>query len=421
LIVYWGACGLFVLGLFAIAREHVWHLNKAITASLLGACIWPLIVLSGGREVEQATEVVSAEIFGIVGFLLYAMTIVEYLVHYRFFDWVYARVLRLKLADRAQLWFIGALSFILSAIIDNLTTTLVMLQIATRFFRGRNLLIAACTIITAANAGGAPSPIGDVTTIMLWLHGKFTVGQVIGWGTAPALVMFLLSTALLARHIRSDTPDLQEEPVTISRSEWVVIAVAALAFPLPCVFHLLKLPPYMGLMLGFGLLSGIVAFFNYAAPRQTHLSARMDHLLKRVQHDSLLFFAGILLAVAGLRHLGILSDLSRVAFGEAPGIWRFVAGNTFLGVLSALVDNIPLTAAAVHLLKTTDPAIWVLLAFTVGTGGSFLVFGSAAGVVAMSALPGLTHDVYRKISPVPVAAGYLGGVAVWCLQYLFFR
>lgn len=421
MIAYWGACALFALGLFAITKEHVWRLNKAITASLLGACIWPLILLSGGHDVEHATEVISGEIFGIVGFLLYAMTMVEYLVHYRFFDWVNVRVARLGLADKGQLWLLGALSFLASAIIDNLTTTLVMLQIATRFFRGRNLLVAACVIIAAANAGGAPSPIGDVTTIMLWLRGKFSIGQVLGWGTAPALVMFLVSTALLARQIRGDTPDFPEEPVPISRSEWVVIAAAALAFPLPCVFHLLELQPYMGLMLGFGLVAAIVALFNYIAPGQTHFSARMDHLLKRVQHDSLLFFAGILLAVGGLRHLGVLSDLSQAAFGEAPGPWRLAAGNTLLGLLSALVDNIPLTAAAVHLLKTTDPAIWVLLAFTVGTGGSFLVFGSAAGVVAMSSLPGLTHDVYKKISPLPVAAGYLGGLAVWSLQYLLWR
>jgi Na+/H+ antiporter NhaD/arsenite permease-like protein len=238
----------FIVGYILITLEHQWKINKSLTATALAAVLWGGIALSGADHylVEAAIHTLSGETFALIVFLLAAMTLVEILVHYRFFDLLRVKLLALGLRDSAQLILITTIAFFLSAVIDNLTTTIVMIQIARRFFKGNNLLIAAASIVVAANAGGAFSPIGDVTTIMIWLAGKFTALEIISWGFLPSVAVMLVSTFLFVRQIRGDSADEKPatyEKVELSRSEKVVIGTAFLSFSLP---PLLRTPAVYG-------------------------------------------------------------------------------------------------------------------------------------------------------------------------------
>jgi Na+/H+ antiporter NhaD/arsenite permease-like protein len=420
------ACIIFVIGYALITLEHRYRINKSVTATALAAILWGLITLSGvdTHRVEEAIHHLSGETFSLVVFLLAAMTLVEVLVHYRFFDLIRAKLFSLGLADKSQLVLISTLAFGFSAVIDNLTTTIVMIQIARRFFKGRNLLVAAGSIVVAANAGGAFSPVGDVTTIMLWLAGKFTALEIIVWGFLPSLSILLVSTALFVRQIVGDTQDDRPttyETVTLSGSEKLVVATTFLSFTLPPIAHLVGLPPFMGLLFGVGIVGLLVGYFaNRHAHRESHLSMEIDKLLGKVDITSLLFFIGILFAVGALSFVGILGSISDSLFGENPDFSRLVAGSILLGLFSAILDNIPLTAAAIEILQTTDFHLWVLLAICVGTGGSMLVIGSAAGVVAMGMVKDLSFGQYLKIATVPAAIGYVTAIVVWYLQYTIF-
>lgn len=416
----------FIVGYIIITLEHHWRINKSVTATALAAILWGGLALTGADHtlMEEAIHLLSAETFSLVVFLLSAMTLVEILVHYRFFDLLRAKLFALGLKDTAQLVLISALAFVLSAIIDNLTTTIVMVQIARRFFKGTNLLVAAGAIVVAANAGGAFSPIGDVTTIMLWLAGKFTALEIILWGFLPALTIYLVSMFFFVRQIKGDSVDdkpLTHEEITLNGSEKTVIVATFASFTLPPLAHLFGLPPFMGLMLGVGLVGLLVGWFaNTSSERESHLAMDIEKLLGKLDITSLLFFIGILFAVGALGFLGILDQISNTVFGESPDPSRLIAGSVFLGIFSAILDNIPLTAAALDILQTTDFRIWVLLAICVGTGGSMLVIGSAAGVVAMGMVKELSFKKYLHIAAVPAAIGYAAGVAVWCVQYYLF-
>ena len=419
------AVAIFVVGYAAIALEHRLRIHKTHTALFLGSALWIVVALFFGvHGVEEALGDIGREIFELVAFLLSAMTLVEILIHYRFFDLVRTKIQKFQLTDSGQIWLLSTVAFFLSAIIDNLTTTIVMIQIARRFFRGNNLLVAGSAIVIVANAGGAFSPIGDITTIMLWLAGKFTVGEVLAWGFLPSVAMMGVSVWLLARKIQRDTPDSEEngqESFHLTRSERIVVSTALLSFSLPLIAHFFGLPPYIGLIFGLGATGVAMSFFARVARRPaTHLSADIERLLKSVDYASILFFVGILLAVGALRHLGILADISSAIFGPDPATWRLVLGNTLLGAFSAIVDNIPLTAAAIDIVTSHHPAIWVLLALSVGTGGSLLVIGSAAGVVAMGMIKELSFKKYFDAAFAPAFIGYIAAIAVWCIEYAVF-
>jgi Na+/H+ antiporter NhaD/arsenite permease-like protein len=416
----------FVIGYIIITLEHHWNVNKSVTATAIAAILWGALAITGTdhEALEAAIHYLSGETFALVVFLLSAMTLVEILVHYRFFDWLRLKLFSLGLEDSKQLILLTTIAFFLSAIIDNLTTTIVMVQIARRFFKGQNLLVAAAAIVVAANAGGAFSPVGDVTTIMLWLAGKFTASQIILWGFLPSLAVYLVSAFFFVRQIKGDTIDDKPttyEEVKFNLSEKIIIFTTFGSFLLPPLAKLVGLPPFMGLMLGVGVVGLMVAWFaNTSSDRESHLSMDIEKLLGKLDISSLLFFIGILFAVGALGFLGILDYISNNLFGANPADIRLITGSIFLGAVSAILDNIPLTAAAIDILQTTDFRIWVLLAICVGTGGSMLVIGSAAGVVAMGMVKELSFKKYFYIAAFPAAIGYVAGVSVWYLQYLFF-
>ena len=414
------AIAIFAAAYVAITLEHALRLNRAAVALIAGALLWLLIGLTPHADgiAAHVTEV-GADIFGIVIFLLAAMSLVEILVHYRFFDSVRTRLATMGLGGTRLFVTIAWTTFFLSAVLDNLTTTIVMIQIARRFYRGEGLLRVGAVIVIAANAGGAFSPIGDVTTIMLWLAGKYTAAQIIANGLLPSVTLAGVAIWISSRAAIDPVPDdPRDELNTMSRSERSVVALTFASFSLPLAAGTLGLPPYLGLLLGLGIVWLWIDLMKRFRPRATHLEASLDELLRKADIASLTFFIGILLAVSALGALGILDRLALATFGPTPDETRLIAGSIILGLLSAVLDNVPLTAIAIDMLRTTDPDLWVLLALTVGTGGSILVVGSAAGVVAMGMLPELTFVRWLRIASLPALAGYFSAVAVWWLARL---
>ena len=412
------ASALFVLGYITITLEHRIRTSKSAVALTLGSLLWLIVAFTGGEHFVEDIGHAGSEIFGIVIFLLAAMALVEVLVHYKFFDIVRSKLLAWELSERKQFIVVSIFSFLLSAVIDNLTTTIVMIQMSRKFFRGENLIRVAGMIVIAANAGGAFSPIGDVTTIMLWLAGKFQSNDIILGGVLPALALLIVAVTLTYSKIKPDPFDVKDESGTkFGKSEKIIIAMVFVSFALPVIMNAMGLPPYLGLLLGLGLVWIAIDLLKQVRPRQTHLDASIEEFIRKTDIPSLKFFIGILLTVSALSSLGVLGMFSHAFYGESPSTVRIVLGNVALGALSAVVDNVPLTAIVIDTLPTNLASLWVLLALTVGTGGSMLVIGSAAGVVAMGMIKELTFSKYIQVAFVPAAAGFAAAVGVWCLQY----
>lgn len=420
--VQWLALALFLGAIVAIIFEHHFLVPKAATALTLAAVLWVMRSLSSDADTEREAMEAAAEVVGIFLFLFSAMLLVEVLRHYKFFDvirrWLYSK----GYGNRQQFIVISIIAFVLSAILDNLTTTLVMITVAERFFLGRNKVVVAAGIVMAANAGGAFSPIGDVTTIMLWVAGKYSAGQVVAHTFLPSLTSFIVTVVLLARLVTNGangSDDSTEElEIVLTRSEKVVIGMSLGCFSLPLVATMLDLPPFLGLMGGLGVVWLTVEQLKGRMDHETHLQADIDRLLKDVEYASLAFFAGILLSVDALNVLGVLEQSTHVLLGNDPSNSRIAVSMIGLGWLSAVVDNVPLTALAMDAIPTHDSGLWSLLAFTVGTGGSHLIVGSAAGVVAMSKVRELDSVTYIKLATFPVLVGYVAGVLVWAMQQL---
>lgn len=408
---------IFLLGYIAISQEHLLKISKTSISLLIAVVLWLLVILGQHGQVTLALAESAGEIFSLIIFLLSAMTLVEILTHYGLFDYVYTKLLKLKLGDKAQFFIIALLAFISSAFLDNLTTTIVFLQISSRFFSGKNLLKSASVIVIAANAGGAFSPIGDVTTTMLWLANKFSTPEIIIQAFIPSFTVFLVSALLIGKSIVADTKDRVENTKQLGKVEWFVISLCLLSFLLPLLMTIVHLPPYFGLLLGLGIIWLVVDLARLQRPNSTSLSLSIEKFFQKTDIASLYFFIGILLAVSALRHLGVLDIISHQVFTTTPSTTRIIEGNIVIGGLSAIFDNIPLTAVAIDIVKTTDPSLWALLALTVGVGGSLLLIGSAPGIIAMTIVKELTFSAYLKIASLPALVAFVLGIFVWLLQY----
>jgi len=407
---------IFLSGYFIIAQEHTLLINKTSVSLIIGVFMWLLIFFSGDNPGMVLPEY-GSEIFELIIFLLSAMTLVEILTHFGLFDFIYTKLVSFNLKDKTQFFIITFLTFIFSTFLNNLTCTIVFLQISGRFFRGKNLLRAAAAIVISTNAGGAFSPIGDVTTTMLWLNNKFSIQNLIRGAFLPSFVVFLVSTFLIGRSVTPDTKDIKEGFLKLGKTDWIIITLCFLSFLLPLLMTLISLPPYFGLILGLGVIWLVIDLAKIRAPHNTKLRISIEKLFQKTDIASLYFFIGILIAIGALRHLGVLEDISYRLFTDVPSTERIITGNIIIGGLSAIFDNIPLAAAAVDIVKTSDPNLWVLLALTVGVGGSILLIGSAPGIVAMSFVKDLTFSSYFKIATVPALIAYVFGVAVWLVQY----
>lgn len=415
------ACLIFLVSYGAIALEHKLKVNKSAIALVCAGALWITASISGIDNIEKRLSENGADVFGIIVFLQCAMSLIEILDHYEFFDYIRGVLFWLKLEEKWQFVLITFIAFFLSAILDNLTTTIVMITVGRKFCRGNNLLYLGAGIVIAANAGGAWSPIGDLPTIILWFSKKFTVIEIITRGFLPSLTIYLVSIAMMFKHIEPSSFDDEDEIVTkLERSEKTVIAMVLCSFLLPITMSLVNLPPYIGLVIGLGVVWTYIETLRWFVPKETHLNAQIDLLIKKIDLPSIKFFIGILLAVGALHNMGILDILAEHIYGSNPTTVVLIAGNVGLGLLSAILDNVPLTAIAIQMLHSNNSSIWVLLALTVGTGGSLLIIGSAAGVVAMGLLPQLNFVQYFKIAFIPALLGYIAGIVVWCVQYFIF-
>jgi len=419
----------FVLGYAAIALEHPLRMNKAAPALLTGMLVWSLVMIARGdlfpEELTTVDHRIEAlfhhlgEIASILFFLLGAMTVVELMDAHGGFEVVTDRIgSRNKLV---LLWVVGVLTFFLSAALDNLTTAIVMAALLRKLVGTKDdLWMFGGVIIIAANAGGAWSPIGDVTTIMLWIGGQVTTWSIIKSLLLPSLICLVLPLLWLSRTMRGKVErpvelEATEEKVVTKTQQYAVFVLGVLTLlGVPLFKAYTHLPPFMGIMFGLAILW---MYTEYVHTRSMEESGQYQvaAILRRVDHSSILFFLGILIAVAGLQTAGHLALMSGWLREHLPNVYLT---NTILGGLSAIVDNVPLVAAAqgMYPLATYAPdhSFWELLALCAGTGGSVLIIGSAAGVAVMGVL-GIEFMWYVRRMCLPASMGYAGGILTYWL------
>lgn len=407
---------LFSLSFLFISFEDKFRINKAAIALAIGGLLWVLVIFTGKSKdlIQLAATTAGNEIFGIVMFLLTSMILVEIMSEHHLFDVIRAKLMSLKIHIKLQFVLLAVFCFFLSAALDNMTVGLVMTQVARQFFKGKNLLIAAAGIIVGANAGGSWSPIGDVTTVLLWLAGKYNTFTIVKEGFFPAVTFLIVSTVLLLLQIQhQEEPEAIAEHQALSRKDQLVVAGSMASFILPVIANNYGLPPYIGLLLGLGL---IWIFLHIASPQENV----MERIFKRIDLASVNFYIGILLAANALHILGVLESLSKGLFGSNQEFFRVVWGSITAGLAFSVFDNIPLTALSIKLIHLHQESLWVLLALTIGNGGSVLLLGSAAGIAVMSTIPELTFGKFFKIAFLPTLLAYIAMVAVWLAQYFLF-
>lgn len=438
---------LFIVGYVCIALEHVIHVNKSATALLLGTLLWvclafappsALLVYSDFQSflaVNPDSSFISwltghpllehlGETAEILFFLLGAMTIVELVDTHKGFALITDKIVTTK--KTSLLWVFCLLSFFMSAVLDNMTTTIVMVTLSRKliFDRADRWLFVGM-IVLAANAGGAWSPIGDVTTIMLWVAGKVSTLNIIKETFLASLVSIIVPAFILSLKMKGNVERAQSSSqnkyndIPQWQSKLVFIAgVGALLF-VPVFKTVTHLPPYLGMLGGLGFLWILTDLLHKKEPEKRAKNL-VTAVLQKIDTSSILFFLGILMAVAALQtygHLQLLSQsLDQISIQE-PEKYYFIT--TVIGLLSAIVDNVPLVAGAMGMYNfPMDHYFWELLAYTAGTGGSILIIGSAAGVAAMG-MEKIDFIWYVKKISWLALIGFFSGLIVFILQKTF--
>ena len=417
----------FVVGYLAIALEHPIRIDKSASALLIGVLTWTLLILDhgahGGTNVLHELEVHLSEIAAIVVFLLGAMTIVELIDVHGGFTVITDGIKTSKKVP--LLWILSFLAFFLSAVLDNMTTAIVMSALLRKLIRDKNdLWFFAGLIIIAANSGGAWSPIGDVTTIMLWIGGQVSV-NIIQHIFIPSVVSLLVPLLIASFFLKGNLERPEVADQTMGHGSFVSPAKRKFIFSLgvglllfvPVFKTVTHLPPYMGILLALGILWVVTEIMHKgksdeeAAPSHLTVAA----VIRRIDVPSILFFLGILLAVSSLQTAGLLQTLAGALDRSIGDIYII---NTIIGLLSAVVDNVPLVAGAMGMYPLStygvDHTFWQLLAYCAGTGGSILIIGSAAGVAAMGILK-IDFIWYMKRISLLALLGYLAGVLTYYL------
>ncbi len=412
---------IFIIGYLAIVFEGPLRINKTATALLTGVLAWTVIALgaSDPRVVEVALGEMFGEVAPILFFLLAAMTIVEVIDAHSGFE-VITSAIRAT-SRRKLLLVIGAFTFVLSAILDNLTTTIVMVSLLRRLVREEeDRLRYTALIVIAANAGGVASPIGDVTTTMLWMNHQITGPAVVRATSIPALVSVLVPGLLIGLRMKGNVqPPPREEAdecrVLPSDQRIVLFTGIAVLLFVPVFKVMTHLPPVMGILLGLGALWIVTELLHRKVdhgPRKLSVVSALE----RIDAASILFFLGILAAVGALKNEGVLSNLASTIDSH---LHDYRATALIVGMASSVIDNVPLVAAtqSMYSLTTfpTDHPFWLFLTFCAGTGGSILIIGSAAGIAAMG-LERITFGWYLRHFSLPVLLGYLAGAAVQALM-----
>jgi len=412
----------FLVGFTGIVFEHNLKVNKSWIALATGSVMW--MIVSYGSTYEALHIAImhsSAEIFELIIFLIGAMTLVEMMAHFRFFSWIEAKLIERDISNVKLFWILGLITFVASALLDNLTSTLVMIQIGRHLYiKKKNFNIYVINVIIAANAGGAMSPVGDVTTIMLWLAQKFTAWEIMLKGILPSLVAWLIPQTLLTSRIIVEDRTGREKK-EILPLQWGIIIMGLSTFGLAVLVNILHLPPFFGILFGLGVIA-IVIDLKLKKGKLIKEEGHIVNIIKTIDMATIKFFVGILLAVNALQFQGILNHVADFMFGVDPAnnATAIIIGHTALGLFSSILDNVPLTAAVIKMLpEGIDSIYWVLLAITAGTGGSILIIGSAAGVAAMGQVKSLTFAEYFKKGALPALLGYISAVMTWYILFIF--
>ncbi len=414
----------FVLAYSMIALEHPIKINKSATALLAAGLMWTLYSFASPLGVEgvshQLTEKL-AETAAIVFFLICAMTIVEVTDSHGGFEVITSRIKATKLTS--LLWIIGFIAFYLSSILDNMTTTIVMVALMKRLLKEhKQRLFFAGVIVIAANAGGAWTPIGDVTTTMLWIGGQITTGNIMKGLWISSMINLLVPLIIASFFLKGNVvpPDKVENGATntsqFEKNLMFFMGMGSLIF-VPVFKAVTHLPPYLGILLALGVLWVVGNILHRNKPDEEKDHLRLAKALKRIDMASVVFFIGILLAVATLSANGMLPALAQWLDAKLGNQTLIVI---LIGLASAVIDNIPLVAASMGMYPLAqfppDSFIWEFMAYCAGTGGSILIIGSAAGVAAMG-LEKIEFFWYaRRIGPLAFA-GYFAGVAAYIIQY----
>jgi Na+/H+ antiporter NhaD/arsenite permease-like protein len=420
---------LFVVGYCAIALEHYLKINKAVSAILAGVLTWTVYIIMSPAEnshhiSQQLTESLGSNA-GILFFLLGAMTIVELINAHNGFD-IITKIINVT-SKRKLLWIMSIVTFFLSSVLDNLTTTIVMISLLSKFALNKEdkMFFAGITVI-AANAGGAWTPIGDVTTTMLWIGNRITSVGIMKSLFFPSLVNLIVPLVAVSFFMKGNlettekNSNANDKQNAWERNSVFFLGIGALLF-VPFFKSMTHLPPFMGILLGLAVLWLYTEIIHAKKHEEARELYSVTTALRRIDMGSVLFFLGILTCIASLEASGILGATA-TALNQSlknPLLIDFV-----IGILSAIVDNVPLVAGTMGMYTLQDFAVndqfWSFLSYCAGTGGSILVIGSAAGVVSM-ALANINFMWYMKKISLVALLGYVAGAGAFLLQEMLMK
>ena len=429
----------FCIGYLCIALESVTKVNKAAIALLMCVFCWTLLMMgpgayypevAGDGVIHHIAEVIEhhlGDAAGTLFFLMGAMTIVEIVDANGGFNFV--RDTMKTRSKRKLMWRVAFMTFFLSAILDNLTTSIVMIMVLRKLVQNReDRLIYAALVVISANSGGAFSPIGDVTTIMLWIKGVITTQGVLTEIFIPSLVSMIVPATILSLSLKGKFDKEQNLPkadisqfTKTQRDIIFWLGVGGLCF-VPVFKTLTHLPPFMGILLVLGVLWTATEIFHYNTSEDDTMAKRVSDLLSKIDLSTIMFFLGILMAVAVLQEVGVLTALGESLNEAFSGNYYVING--IIGVLSSIVDNVPLVAGCMGMYPVAeagpmavDGIFWQLLAYCAGVGGSMLIIGSAAGVVVMG-LEKITFGWYMKKITWIAFVGYMAGILIYWVERL---
>ena len=451
---------IFVIGYLAIALEHPIHIDKSASALLIAALTWVAFVVGADELVDTSSQAFLAfaanagpghapdasgfivhelrhhlgEISEILFFLMGAMTIVELVDVHGGFNVITDRI---TTRNKVKLmWIVCVLTFFLSAVLDNLATSIVMISLLKKLIDDKETRwLYAGMVILAANAGGAWSPIGDVTTTMLYIGGQITAGSVIAHVILPSLVCLLVPLGIISFRLKGEiekpagTVDGHKDYTSEGQKKFILFMGVLVLINVPIFKTITHLPPYMGMLFGLGIMWLVTELMHKKRSREVKDTLSVIGVLRKIELASVLFFLGILLAISSLQSAGHLKELATIlkeSIGDVYGI------NMAIGLLSAIVDNVPLVAGAMGMypIEVADAAgntewmnyfvqdgtFWEFLAYCAGCGGSALIIGSAAGVAVMG-LERMDFIWYLKKISLLAVIGYFAGAAVYIMMF----
>lgn len=417
----------FVIGYISISLEHPLGINKTATALITGVLCWTIYAVSTDSPAHVVGENLAehlGEISGILFFLTGAMTIVELIDAFGGFNIITSKITTKD--AKKLLWIICCVTFFLSALLDNLTTAIVMVSLIRKLIPNKDMrLFFAGMIVIASNAGGAWSPIGDVTTTMLWIGGRITAANIVATLLIPSMICMMIPLLYLQftlkgviGNAKASGSDKEGRPV---RGSLLILIIGILGLiGVPIFKTVTHLPPYMGILLALGIVWVTSELINPHMDQQEKKPYTAGAALSRIDISSILFFLGILLAVSALQSMDILNHLASF-LAETLKDNRIII--TLIGIFSSIVDNVPLVAASMGMydIKTypTDHMIWEYLAYCAGTGGSLLIIGSASGVAVMG-MEKIDFIWYLKRISFLALLGYIAGAIAYLLIYPYF-